>query len=311
MREDLRFRSGKALCAAWLYRGGEGDRPCVVMGHGFGGTRADGLAPFAERIAASGFHALVFDYRCFGDSEGEPRQLLSVRKQLEDWQAAIAFARGLGGVDAARIALWGSSFSGGHVVVAGARDGRVAAIVAQAPMMDGWAAARNVASYAGLGMIARSAGLGLADLLGSSLGLGPKRVPIVGPPGSFAAMATPDSAPGYQAIAGPNHVNEVCARIALGMPFYRPVRHAHRLPCPILIQIAARDSVAPAEAAERAAQRAGARATVLRYDVGHFDVYVGAAFERSVGDQIAFLTPHLARAECQGASSSPAVRPSR
>ncbi len=293
MREDLRFPSGGARCAAWFYRGGEGERPCVVMAHGFGGTRADHLAPFAERIASSGFHALVFDYRGFGDSEGEPRQLLSVRMQLEDWRAAIAFARGLRGVDASRIALWGTSFAGGHVVVAGARDGRVAAVVSQVPMMDGLAAVRSTARYAGYGLLARAAGLGLADLVVSRLKRSPRRFPMVGPPGSLAAMTTPDAAPGYEAIAGPNPVNEVCARVALELPLYRPYRYAHRLPCPILIQISARDSVAPPAAAERAARRAGARATVVRYDVGHFDVYLGAAFERSVGDQLAFLSRHL------------------
>ncbi len=126
-REDITFLSHEALCRAWFYRPAAPagtPLPCVVMAHGLGGTRTAGLAPYAERFAAAGFGALVFDYRHFGDSEGDPRQLVSIRRQLQDWQSAIAFARGLPGVDPDRIALWGSSFSGGHVIVTAARDAK-------------------------------------------------------------------------------------------------------------------------------------------------------------------------------------------
>src|SRR3954447_3673537 len=112
MRKDVVFDSGGETIAAWLYRPeGDGDVPCVVMAHGFTGTREDGLPPYAEAFAAAGFAALLFDYRHFGDSTGAPRQLLDVRSQHEDYTQAIAFARGLDGIDASRIVLWGSSFS--------------------------------------------------------------------------------------------------------------------------------------------------------------------------------------------------------
>ena len=101
-----------------------GRRPCVVLAHGFGGTVDSGLMPYAERFAAAGLDALAFDYRHFGASAGEPRQLVSVPRQLEDYAAAIAFARGLDGVDPDRIVVWGTSFSGGHVVEVAVADGR-------------------------------------------------------------------------------------------------------------------------------------------------------------------------------------------
>src|SRR6478736_8002572 len=88
----------------------QGRRPCVVLAHGFGGTVDSGLIPYAERFSAAGLDALAFDYRHFGASDGEPRQLLSIREQLEDWAEAIAFARSLEGVDPERILLWGSSY---------------------------------------------------------------------------------------------------------------------------------------------------------------------------------------------------------
>ena len=112
-RKDLLFSSGTDSCAAWLYpaAGGVDPGPIVVMAHGLSGTRRDRLGPFAERFAAGGIAALVFDYRGFGDSAGEP-DLFDPGRQLDDWRAAIAFARSLPGVDASRVATFGSSLGG-------------------------------------------------------------------------------------------------------------------------------------------------------------------------------------------------------
>ena len=125
-REDVRFRSVDAECAGWLYRpaDSDGDVPCVVLAHGFGGVKEARLDAYAERFAAAGYAALVFDYRHHGDSAGEPRLLIDVGRQHADWRAAIAYARALDGVDANRIVAWGTSFSGGHVVEIAAADHR-------------------------------------------------------------------------------------------------------------------------------------------------------------------------------------------
>lgn len=273
-----------------------GRRPCVVLAHGFAGTVDSGLRPYAERFAAAGLDALAFDYRHFGASDGEPRQLLSVPRQLEDYAAAVAFARAQPSVDAARIVLWGTSFSGGHVVQAAVSDGRVAAVIAQSPAMDGRATLLNLLRYAGPAALAKLTAEGLRDQFGALLGRPPRMLPVVGPPGTPAAMSTPDAEPGYTAITGPSWRNEVAARFALTAALYRPGLVADRLPCPMLVQIADRDAVAPPSAAQEAAWRATGRAEVRTYPVGHFDVYRGAPFERSVADQLHFLTRHLAPA---------------
>lgn len=306
MREDVSFESRGVRCAAWHYRG-EGaaaPRPCVVMAHGFGGTRDSGLEPYAERFAAAGLDVLVFDYRGFGASEGEPRQLVDWRRHREDYRAALAFARTLEGVDPDRIALWGSSYSGGHVIPVAAGDGRVAAVVSQVPATDGLAALRALVRHAGVGALARATLLGLRDQARALTGREPLRMPLVGPPGSLAAMTTPDAEPGYLAIAGPTFRNAFCARGVLGVALNRPVRHAKRLPCPVLFQIADEDAITPPEAVLAAARKAGARAEVRRYPVGHFGVYTGEAFERVVADQLAFLTRHLAPAQDAAASAA-------
>lgn len=303
----VEFESGGVRCSA-IHRAGEGDafagtdgRACVVLAHGFGGTVDSGLEPYIDRFATAGLDALAFDYRHFGRSDGEPRQLLSIGRQLEDYAAAIGFARSLDGVDPNRIVVWGSSFSGGHVIPVAATDGRVAAAIAQVPLMDGLAGLVNMARYAGAGQLARLTLAGLRDLAASARGRGPVMLPVVGPPGSVAAMSAPDSEPGYRAIAGPSWGNGVAARVALTTSSYRPGLQADRLPCPILIQIADRDTVAPPKAARDAAWRATGRAEVRTYPIGHFDIYAGAPFERAIADQLHFLRRHVGSADPPGA----------
>jgi fermentation-respiration switch protein FrsA (DUF1100 family) len=278
------------------FTGLDGRRPCVVLAHGFAGTVDSGLLPYAERFAAAGVDALAFDYRHFGSSDGEPRQLLSIPRQLEDYAAAIAFARTLQGVDPDRIVVWGSSYSGGHVVPVAVADGRVAAVISQVPGMDGLATLLNGARYAGLGALSRLVLAGLRDLAGSLSGRPPVMAAVVGPPGSAGAMTTPDAEPGYLAIAGPTWRNEVAARILLRTGSYRPGLQADRLPCPILVQIADRDAIAPVKAAQDAAWRATGRAEVRTYPIGHFDIYNGPPFEQAIADQLHFLHRHVGAA---------------
>src|SRR6202035_292077 len=131
-RLDVTFKSGGTDCAAWLYRpDGEGPFPLVVMAHGFSATRELRLDAYAERFCAAGLGALVFDYRHFGASAGEPRQLLSIPRQLADYHAAIDHARAVEWVDPDRVAVFGTSFSGGHVIAVAAADHRLAAVVSQ------------------------------------------------------------------------------------------------------------------------------------------------------------------------------------
>jgi pimeloyl-ACP methyl ester carboxylesterase len=295
-RTDVTFRSGNADCAAWLYRpDGDATGAAIVLAHGFGGTRDARLWAFAERFAGAGLTALVFDYRHFGASGGEPRQLLDIGLQLDDWRAAIAYARGLDDVDPDRVAIWGSSFSGGHVAAIAAEDHRLAAAISQAPFADGMA---NL-PFLGVVNALKMTGHGLRDQIGALAGRPPHTIGIVGPPGSSAVMSTPDAEPGYRALfddPDAQFVNEVAARIALRIGTYRPGRRAARIACPWLVQVCDREQIAPTGPALAAAARAP-RGEAVRYDLGHFDIYVGAPFERAVSDQIAFLSRHgLARA---------------
>ena len=290
-RADSDFRSGDGRCAAWLYRPpGLGPHPCVVMAHGFSAVREQRLDAYAERFAQAGLAALVFDYRHFGASEGEPRQLLSIARQLDDWRTAIAHARSREGIDAKRIALWGSSFGGGHVVAIAAEDPEVAAVVSQAPFTDGLTALRaNTPATC-----ARFTVAGLRDAVAALRRRSPHYIPAVGVPGTLAVMTAPEAEPGFRALNPPGStwVNRVAARVMLTVGTYRPYAKFGRLRMPVLVQTCDSDATTPAGPAVRAAE-SSPNAELIRYPIGHFAIYVDPQFERTVADQTEFLTRNL------------------
>ncbi|MEV5835492.1 alpha/beta fold hydrolase [Nocardia sp. NPDC052112] len=128
-RTDIRIPVEGEELHAWWYPPHDvnGPAPCVVLAHGFGGIKQMRLWAYAEQFSEAGFGALVFDYRHFGESTGQPRNLLDLGKQFSDWNAAITAARARPDVDPDRVAVWGSSMSGGMVMMVAARDARIAA----------------------------------------------------------------------------------------------------------------------------------------------------------------------------------------
>ena len=146
VRRQLRIPAGAGdQLDAWVYMPDRpGPVPVVVMAHGIGGIKAGGLAPFAQRFASSGFAAVAFDYRHWGDSTGEPRQFLSVRRQLQDYRSALAWVRIQEEFDAARMFVWGTSFARMHIVELAASEPGLAGAIAQCPLVDGLAGLTNI-----------------------------------------------------------------------------------------------------------------------------------------------------------------------
>jgi dienelactone hydrolase len=290
-RSDVEFASSGTTIRAWWYRPdtepGTPDPPVIVMAHGLGAVRGMRLDAFAERFAQAGYACLVFDYRHFGDSDGQPRQLLSVRRQLADYDAAISYVRSLPGVDAARVIVWGSSFSGGHALVVAARHPDLAAAISQCPFTSGPASTLVLDRRGAAKVVAR----GIADLASMVARREPVLVELAGTGHDAALMTAPDVVPGYLTLVpeGSAFRNEVAARIGLAIPFHSPARSMKKIRIPTLVCACDADTVAPVGPTVRAAQ-ANPMITLERYPYGHFDIYVGDAFERVVGDQIAFLT---------------------
>ena len=142
----------------------------------------------------------TYDYRHLGTSEGEPRGLIDITRQRADYRAAIDLARRLGGIDHQRIALWGKSFGGGHVLATAARDHRLAAATIQNPFVDGPAAAAAAIRSSGRVHAYRLAWRAVRDKLHDRRGSDPLRVELAGPPGSVAMITTPDAVAGFDAI---------------------------------------------------------------------------------------------------------------
>src|SRR5712672_1832409 len=197
---QIRTASGDAI-EAWVYLPeGSGPHPAVVMAHGIGGIKAGGLAPFAERFRKEGFAAIAFDYRNFGGSGGQPREVLSVPRQRADYSTVIGWAVEQPYIDLRQIIAWGTSFAGMHVLELAVSDNRLAAAVAQAPLTDGLAAAIMSKPKNGI----RLFGLALLDRLGALFGRQPIYIPGHGKPGELSIGDTPDGPLGTKLMTPKN-----------------------------------------------------------------------------------------------------------
>jgi len=290
-RTDSDFSSQGVRCSGWLYRpAGIEKPPVVVMGCFLGGEKTFRLPAYAEHFANHGLAVFLFDYRNFGGSDGEPRNLIDPWRHLQDWRAALAHVRGLPEVDGTRLALWGSSFAGGHVLKIAAEDHAVTAVVAQVPAVDGLASTL----MRDWRYLATAVGAGLRDWVVGTASGRPYCQPIVGSPERFAILNTPESEPGYLALADPDSAweNKTPARLLLQFPFYRPGASAGQIQCPTLILAAEQDSLIPLRAVEKTAERI-AKVTLVRLSCDHFTPYVGENFAQNVKTMTDFLLRQL------------------
>jgi dienelactone hydrolase len=307
-REDAAFPVGGANCAAWLYRpdsapvsaATEAGVPCVVMAHGFSLTRHEGLDAYAERFAAAGAAVVAFDHRYLGDSGGAPRQRFRKRAQLEDWRAAIEYARALAGIDPERIVLWGFSFSGGHVVTLAERDHRLAAVIALCPFVNGFRRVMSTPLLLAAWIMPRA----LADLAGRH-----NLIPVTAPSGGRAAMTLPGERDGFAKIVLPSSSwrNEISPAVFATVAFHRPLTRASQIRCPIWIGVGDRDVSVDRRSIERLATKT-VHSQLERYPFDHFEPFLPENIGRVAADQIAFLAEHgLVTPETGQARARPAM----
>mgnify|MGYP006318066773 FL=1 len=287
--DEAGFRGGDVRGSAWHFASDrQGTRPVVVMAHGFGGTKDSGLEPFAHRFAGAGIDVFAFDYRGFGASEGEPRQSLSVRRQIEDYHAAIEAAKRLDGVDPGRMALWGASFSGGHVLRVAAERDDVGAVIALTPLTSGLAVSRAAMTSRSVVTSLRWTLTGIKSRVAVGRGGAPTMMPLVAPVGEPGALALDGAYESYLSLAGPTWRNEIDSAIGMEVVGVRTTAAAKKLRCPLLVQIADFDQYVPAGAV--AVTAAHGRAQVHRYPCDHFDVWPGHDwFDKAADDEVAFL----------------------
>ncbi|GEM32230.1 alpha/beta hydrolase [Nocardia neocaledoniensis NBRC 108232] len=288
MGSTVTFDVAGTRCAGRLWvPAGAGPVPCVVLCHGFSGTM-DRLFDYAERFAAAGFAALVFDYRGFGASAGEPRQVPTIAGQLDDLRGAIAFARAHPQVDSERVVLWGNSLGGAHAVTVAADDPRISAVVAQIPF-NGFP--KKVAGRSTADTLRLLAAI-VDDAARGALGLRPRYIPMVGAPGTTAVTTTHEAEQHIRTLTGDGETswrNTVAPRALLTMMTrYRPAESAARLRCPLLVCAAADDHETPVATSRELAERAP-DGELRVYPGTHFSFYTDQSLrERVVAEQIEF-----------------------
>jgi uncharacterized protein len=266
----------------------------VVMAGGFAVPKEPATDQFARRFHEAGFTVLAFDYRGLGGSGGEPRLVLPVARQLADWGAAIDCARSLPGVEAEKVALWAFSASGGFVLSVAARDPKLAAVIAQTPNADGPAALRNAGRHQKTAAMLRFTGRALLDAAGSLVRRPPRLVALTGTPGTVAMLTTPDSLDGQRALHAadyPEWRQQVAARSALRIAFYRPGRHVPRIDVPLLVLVCDDDQTSLAAPAVKAARRAP-RGELSRMPGGHYEPFLNG-HEHAVEVELSFLRRHV------------------
>lgn len=291
MTERVTFRSGEVDCVGhWYGHATAGVRPCVVLCAGFTGTQdTPSIVATAQAFAAAGHLALTFDYRNFGLSGGEPRQVVDVPGQLQDVAAAVAAARGHSGVDPDGVVLWGTSLGGGHAVTVAAGDPRIAAVVAQVPF-NGFP--RRVGGRSSRATVRLLAAM-VTDALRGALGRGPSYIPVVGGPGDLAVMASAEAQRAVEAMDSPTWRNEVAPRSLLGLMRYEPGDRAADLRMPLLVSIGEHDRETLGEDTAELAQKAP-RGSLRTYPWAHFDFYRPEVRATVVADQLDFLRGALA-----------------
>jgi fermentation-respiration switch protein FrsA (DUF1100 family) len=296
-RRDIEFDAEGVTLRGWFYSAARENTaaPTVVMAHGFSAVKEMYLDSFAEVFSAAGLNALVFDNRNFGASDGEPRQEIDPWAQVRDYRHAITYATTLPEVDDTRIGIWGSSYSGGHVLVVSAIDRRVKAVVSQVPLVSGH---DNFRALVRADFIAGFQDAFNADRLARFRGDPPAMVPVVAEdPLAPSALPTPDSWQWFTETGktrAPSWRNEVTLRSVEMFTEYEPASYIPYIsPTPLLLLPAVGDHLTVADLAIAAFEKAREPKKLTILPGGHFDAYV-KGFEPSSTQARDWFVRHLA-----------------
>lgn len=297
MRRDIEFRTVDGVTLrGWFYRGqgAAGPAPTIVMAHGFTATREIFLDSFAEVFSAAGMNALVYDHRNFGASDGTPRQHVDPWAQINGYRDAITHAQTMAEVDPARIGVWGSSYSGGHVLVVAAIDRRVKCVVSQVPLTWGFESARRLIRgdhWAGL----RAAFDG--DRAARARGEPGAVMPVTAPEGQPCALPTADTFEFFTRFAAEHETtwkNEVTLHSIEMFTEYEPADYIARIaPTPLMVVVASGDHLTPFDMTARAYGNALEPKKLVVLPGGHFEAYTGEPFRISSAAQRDWFKAHL------------------
>ncbi|KAF1072110.1 MAG: hypothetical protein GAK45_00324 [Pseudomonas citronellolis] len=277
---------------AWQYPpSGPAPAPLVIMSPGFAAVKEQYLDAFARAFAAAGLGVLLYDQRNFGRSGGEPRGEIDPRQQIDDLREVITWAGLQQDVDPQRIGIWGSSYSGGHVLSVAALDRRVACVVAQVPTISGH---QSLLRRAGAQLAELRAGFA-ADRAARYQGQPPRyrRVIAEGAEAGIYAGADAEAFYGAARTLAEGWDNRVTLRSSELASEYEPGLLIERVsPTPLLLVVAEADSVTPTDLALAAYNRALEPKRLCLLPGGHFDPYTEQA-PRAIAAAREWFVAHL------------------
>ena len=262
-RIDIRFPANGVELAGWHYPAADGS-PVVVMSHGLSAVRRMNLDHVARVFQAAGMAVFCYDHRNFGDSGGEPRQEADPWAQVRDMRDAISFAQTLPGVDPDRLGLWGTSYSGGHVLTVSALDRRVRCAVSQVPFTHG---ARTFDAWIPEKAREKTLTRMQADRAARYAGNAPVIVPSAIEGTETAEWVAETDTEGA-------YVNALTLRSLEMLREYEPHSFASRIaPTPLMMIIADHDTQTPTAWQVETFQAIGEPKKLVRLDCRHYDPY--------------------------------------
>lgn len=251
--------------------------PVIILCQGFCGIRKMLLPAFAAKFAEAGFATITFDYRGFGDSDGERGRLLPAQ-QIEDIHSVIDWVRQQSTLDDARIGLWGTSFGGCHVMAVAAQDPEIKCVVSQLAFADGEALVTA-------GMSPQEK----ADFIATLDKMAQKKLDT----GKEMMVAITRVVSDSESKAFFDASKQLYPEIDIKIPFltiretlnYKPARYAADVTCPTLVVVAGKDTVNPPEQGRALYDALAARQKVLyeEKEARHYDVYSGDYFTQVSG----------------------------
>jgi dienelactone hydrolase len=295
-RRDVEFEvEGGDRLRGWLFvpSGAKGPMPAISMAHGYAGVKEHGIEPFARAFAEAGFVVLLHDHRNFGASDGAVRQDVDPWRQIADWRRAISFLESQPEVDAARLGVWGTSYAGGHVIVLGATERRIKAVVAQVPTISGYEQGlRRIPPD----MVATIENAFSEDERAQFRGEPLRRQAIVSADPSVPASYRSKDAIDFYLQPLPEGIweNNVTVRSTRGARMYEPGAWVSRVsPTPLLMIVAMNDVITVTDLALAAYERAFQPKRLVTIEGGHFDPYLNQ-FPASSAAALAWFKEHLA-----------------
>jgi len=276
MRKNISFTSKRLRCNGWLYIPDNieaGQRaPAIVMAHGFSGVKEQFLDHFAEKFVDAGFVTLVFDYRYFGESAGEPRGQLFPLEQVEDYRNAITWLSDQPQVDPARIGVWGTSFSGGLIFHLTVFDRRIKVAVAQVPSVLNYETRRAIDPE----KHDRISEFLLQDRISRYQNGTINYLKVVAPEGELCALPGKESYDAFMVLKerAPSWLNGITIESLEKIREFDPIRYIHLIaPTPLLIITAEHDSLIPIKYVMDAYARVKDPKDMVILPCKHFDVY--------------------------------------